>query len=108
MSNKFVNSGLIFPLATYHAGDQTSDDIIFSGAQQVPFAINLQYDQDLVVHIDIYIGDVVYEDWLVQAAEAVDSPLTLHIFSVLARFKVRLEISRDTVLTCDVVSKEVR
>lgn len=105
MAQQFIGSGLIFPRAIYPAGSHTSDDI-FIGDQIVPMGIHFDTDVDLIAHIDIYIGDELHEDWLVEAVQVVDCPYSLQIHYVVRRFKIRLELTAPTNLICELSTKK--
>jgi hypothetical protein len=111
MSRVWENGGLVFPSGLYGVGDHSSDDIEFSINQKVPFAINIMADQDVTLHLDAYLGDgrtkdVLYPDMIVQAAALINMPLTVQIFYVLRRWKLRIECTVPTNLTCEVVVKK--
>jgi hypothetical protein len=106
MSRIFVDGGLVFPAGLYGVGDHVSDDIVFAHNQKVPFAINLVIDQDVVLHFDVYVGDVLRTNMIQQAVTVAQSPATVQVSYVLPRWKLRIECAAPTNLVCEVVAKK--
>lgn len=108
MAVEWRDGGVVFPRGIYGAGDHLSDLIVFSPQQHVPFAINVDTDQDIIVFADTYIGNEFHQNWFSQAVAAAASPTSLQVHYVARAFKLRIRCTVDTDLACEVISHKVK